>query len=298
MHVPRQLAGANTRPGEPASSPHRFCRPYANPDLQTGVKIKAGGDVVRATPSSTEGSGRQTSVPGMDNVIEKLRAGDALNATTAMHGRSRTHPLLPCRVLAGGVFALLAAAVLAAPGPAGGGQECRVVPSGSPWYRASSEHFSVLGNVPSKVVASACTQLERTLSALTAVWSLRLEGDSQVEVLLLPFGSSFDTLTSALLGDPVRRMSSLTLVRRYETSIVASVGVAMPLEVSLAHELTHALVRGTIPRPPYWLDEGLAEFFETLEIKGSTVKVGLPAQDHVYRLRKKVWYPFSELLYL
>lgn len=46
--------------------------------------------------------------------------------------------------------------------------------------------------------------------------------------------------------------------------------------LALAHELVHALVARTLPGAPPWLDEGLAEYFETIELREGFAYVGGP----------------------
>jgi hypothetical protein len=42
------------------------------------------------------------------------------------------------------------------------------------------------------------------------------------------------------------------------------------------HEMTHVLVQRSFPRVPLWLNEGLAEYFETMRIESGRVVLGTP----------------------
>lgn len=54
------------------------------------------------------------------------------------------------------------------------------------------------------------------------------------------------------------------------------------LQEDLRHEVTHALLHGVLPEVPLWLDEGLAEYFETdLDQKGIH-------PNHVIRLKRDI----------
>jgi hypothetical protein len=50
------------------------------------------------------------------------------------------------------------------------------------------------------------------------------------------------------------------------------------LRETVLHEMTHRMVRASLPRVPTWLNEGLASYWETLEIDGDTheVTIGKP----------------------
>ena len=205
------------------------------------------------------------------------------------------------RILAG-MRGLLSLALMVAggtaPGAAASDDACRLPAPSGQWHQVTSKHFTVLGNTSAKVAASACLHLERTLEALAAVTPMRLDAGAPITVLIFSSERTFDPIRSALTPGPGLLFSSLYSTSDFGRVIVAHAGVAVVLETSLAHEVAHALVRTTIPRPPYWLDEGLAEFYETAEVHGSTLRIGMPIQEHVYRLRKKRWWSFEELLTL
>jgi tetratricopeptide (TPR) repeat protein len=194
--------------------------------------------------------------------------------------------------------ALVVSSAMAVSWPPEGDEGCPLPPPHSQWYQTRSEHFTVLGDGSGKLVTSACMRLEHVLAAIEAVTPMRLNAGAPLPVLVIGSKKSFDPIRAAITPGPGLSFSSLYFAHGLERFIVANAGVEVALETSLAHELAHALVRGTIPRPPYWLDEGLAELYETIEVHGSTVKIGIAVQEHVCRLKKKAWWPFEELLAL
>lgn len=54
----------------------------------------------------------------------------------------------------------------------------------------------------------------------------------------------------------------------------------------VAHEYVHRILNRGAPRYPKWLDEGLAEFYSTLEVKGGNAIIGLPIEAHLATLAK------------
>ena len=184
------------------------------------------------------------------------------------------------------------------PGRAASDVSCRLPPEDARWYQVASRHFTVLGNTSARTVAASCAHLERTLAALETLTPMRLGAGAHIPVLLLGSGPSFGVVSSAVAPWLEVPFAGLYVTQNFERSIIASAGVVAPVERTLAHELAHALVRETMPRPPYWLDEGLAEFYATIEIGGTAVRLGLAPQEHVLKLRKKAWWAFDELLAL
>jgi hypothetical protein len=66
----------------------------------------------------------------------------------------------------------------------------------------------------------------------------------------------------------------------------------------LFHEYTHALVRTHLGAPPHWLNEGLAEFFSTVQARPRDRRsiVGLPPVNRLAHLRRDRLLPLRELL--
>jgi hypothetical protein len=63
------------------------------------------------------------------------------------------------------------------------------------------------------------------------------------------------------------------------------------------HELAHLMISNTLRRVPPWLNEGLAEYYRTLEISsdGTSVVVGKPHAAHIRRLREQ-FIPLDQLV--
>ena len=62
-----------------------------------------------------------------------------------------------------------------------------------------------------------------------------------------------------------------------------------------AHEYAHRVLSPSTPRFPLWLDEGLAELYSTLEVKGQTAVVGSANETHLTNLRNRRWLTAREL---
>lgn len=75
--------------------------------------------------------------------------------------------------------------------------------------------------------------------------------------------------------------------------IILSAGAG--LTRNAAHEYAHRVLSPSTPRFPLWLDEGLAELYSTLEVKGQTAVVGLPNETHLTNLKNRRWLRAKEL---
>jgi tetratricopeptide (TPR) repeat protein len=61
--------------------------------------------------------------------------------------------------------------------------------------------------------------------------------------------------------------------------IVLPAGAAFSRTV--AHEYVHRILNRGAPRYPRWLDEGLAEFYSTVEVRAGKALIGLPVETHL-----------------
>jgi hypothetical protein len=64
----------------------------------------------------------------------------------------------------------------------------------------------------------------------------------------------------------------------------------------LLHEYLHVITRVNVPDAPAWLDEGLSEFWSTLEIRDDALEVGRPAAGHLKTLQSGTWISLADLV--
>jgi tetratricopeptide (TPR) repeat protein len=65
--------------------------------------------------------------------------------------------------------------------------------------------------------------------------------------------------------------------------IVLHTGVG--LTRAAAHEYVHLILNHSAARFPHWLDEGMAEFYSTLDVSGASVTIGQPIEEHLRTLK-------------
>ncbi len=60
------------------------------------------------------------------------------------------------------------------------------------------------------------------------------------------------------------------------------------------HEWVHRALYHTTPGLPLWLEEGLAEYWSTLEGSGGQARLGKPSENHIKLLEDRPWLPARE----
>ncbi|HEX8413723.1 MAG TPA: tetratricopeptide repeat protein [Sphingomicrobium sp.] len=157
-------------------------------------------------------------------------------------------------------------------------------PAAAEWVEATSDHFVVYGDLKPSEAQSFAEQMERIdklLRTATQSGDTLAERANKVTIYFVPDMSAVQRLYGAGGGDvggfyrPDAQGSLAVTPKRVNNTI----GQYIRPQQILFHEYAHAiLISGSKVSYPRWLNEGLAEFFGTTEVKadGSLVLGGLP----------------------
>jgi len=166
----------------------------------------------------------------------------------------------------------------------------------TPWIRIRSEHYDVISSAPEAETRDIVGDLETLASVLTKT-SSRFR-TSRVPTTILVFANRKESAPffDLLIG---RENSTATgLYVRHGgggTMFVDASRRRQRIEKTALHELVHDLLRQTEEVPPLWIEEGLAEFFSTADLRNGRVTAGQPIREHAAQLRRKPPIPLEEL---
>jgi hypothetical protein len=150
------------------------------------------------------------------------------------------------------------------------------VPSqgGPAWTELSSEHFTLWTDAPVDVARALMRQMEdlRQVVVGTAFRSVGGPGKSLVIALRDPdevhgyIPENFAAIASPPEGNAIHQ----------GLIMLPAESKRQDVEITAAHELTHVISYSLVHHQPRWFAEGLAKFFETVEIdrKAGTVDLG------------------------
>lgn len=149
------------------------------------------------------------------------------------------------------------------------------------WRELTSEHFVLTTDLDVDDATDVVVELERLYHAFARVafpHEPRLESVSHV--------TSFANEDEWASLDPDASAYFLDETLFQPSAIVTHGEPDRRFFEILAHELTHRFVAFYFPSAPTWLNEGLAEYFETIRFDGSELLVGEPKVDATFTTAK------------
>jgi tetratricopeptide (TPR) repeat protein len=164
------------------------------------------------------------------------------------------------------------------------------------WHRVDTQHFVLLGDVPAPTLRALASDLE-ALESLLATLNPNDSTPAPARAAVMVFASEeefsryapFDTA-----GEPAA-VSGFFLRHPHGDYVAVSAG-GRDVRPVLYHEVLHRFVCHHLPEAPLWLNEGLAEFYSTLEVSRGEAWLGRPVVEHVVRLQRDARRPLSELV--
>ena len=165
------------------------------------------------------------------------------------------------------------------------------------WLKIKSKHFTLVGNASERDIRTVGTKLEQFRSVFSQLFP-RVRMDSPVPITVIvfksrsayaPFMPGYNGKTTEVAGyfQPGEDVNYISLTSEF--------GQNNPY-ATIFHEFVHSLTNDSTANMPLWLSEGIAEFYETLEVTDNDTKVtlGSPISHHVFRLRETKFMPFPQ----
>jgi hypothetical protein len=161
------------------------------------------------------------------------------------------------------------------------------------WFTCRAGNFIVFTNADAARAVRTAETLERMRAAAAATTNLNATVADPIRVFVFRSTKDYLRYGRAAIGSAPRK-DALSVIHPEAKAIFLD-ATALRGDVLLQHELAHHLVRQTFGRLPLWLDEGLAEFYSTMRVRGDVVQVGR-ARDVHRRLMRRTMVPMRDLV--
>jgi tetratricopeptide (TPR) repeat protein len=168
------------------------------------------------------------------------------------------------------------------------------------WTRVRSKNFLLVGNATEREIRLVAARLEQFREVFKRLPDAGDRFDSSVPTTVVVFrdDQSYRPFAPLYQGQPnsVAGYFQASADVNYIT-LSTDQSHVRGSEALAVHEYVHLLVKNSFPHAPLWFNEGLAEFYSTLEVAPDkrTVKLGKPIKSRVLTLRQQGWIPLSTL---
>lgn len=171
-------------------------------------------------------------------------------------------------------------------------------PAYAEWSSLTSAHFHVVGDATARDLRDVALRLEqfREVFLKLAPGAVTAAGESRIVAVVFRDERSFRPFMPRANGRrvPVAGVFAGGPAGNYIALSLEAGDEAFP---AIYHEYSHVLLARTFPGAPLWFNEGLAEYYSTLEITsdGRRALIGKPIERHVARVRERRL-PLDQLL--
>ena len=170
-------------------------------------------------------------------------------------------------------------------------------PAAADWRRIDSPNFVVIGDVSARTLRDVAMEFEGFRETLTRVMTERATSTPvPTVVIVFPSDRAFTPFKPLYQGKPIA--SAGFFIGRQDTNYIAVVteGDTDRLRI-VFHEYAHLVISNVLRNVPVWLNEGLAEFYCTYELRGAREAVlGKVIPHHLLRLQETRLLKLDELL--
>jgi len=166
------------------------------------------------------------------------------------------------------------------------------------WVQVRSPHFSIVCNSNEKQARHVADQFERMRSVFHTLFpKIRIDTLGSITVLAIKDEKEFRALEPPeYLAKGQLRLGGLFLRSADKNYVLLRLDAEGEHPYAVVyHEYTHFLLSKD-DSIPLWLNEGLAEFYQTTDIREKEVEVGEPSKEDVYLLRQNRLLPLATLL--
>lgn len=166
----------------------------------------------------------------------------------------------------------------------------RPVPLPSPkqkWVRVESPRFTVISSGDEVEARDVAANLETLADALARVDHRFAASGSKTRVLFFRRRSDSQPYFNLLLNDEASRAPGLFVSTTDGHGTMVIDGTRAFTERIVFHELVHNLLSNSGARLPLWLEEGIAEYFSTAQIRRDSLILGGPIREHLSQFRNR-----------
>ncbi len=154
-------------------------------------------------------------------------------------------------------------------------------------FEATSPHYEVHSDIDAKVCAAACRVLEESYACLTKQFAALKDDKDQprFQVFLFAGESGYQEYNDSILGQVVPHTAGL-YSSTLKQLLIWNVPQRESMVRTIRHEGFHQFLDRVMHNPPVWLNEGMAEYWETARLEGDKMVGGQLQRNHLATLTR------------
>lgn len=167
-------------------------------------------------------------------------------------------------------------------------------------FESTSDHYRVRSDIDRNTCLQVARELEYALNLYNrdlARDACSRDRDEPYAVYVFSGMEGYSTYCEGLFGD--RKPNTAGIYSPVlEQLVIWNLPAREEMLRTVRHEGLHQYLDAVVPNAPRWLDEGLAEYFETASLKRGVRTAGTPNAQHVALLSDEAtpWTPLAELV--
>ena len=182
----------------------------------------------------------------------------------------------------------------------GGGRTLQARPIRLPsenqkWVRVESPGFTIISAASESRTRDVASNLETLMAALGSIDRRFATPGNRTRVLFFARRADSQPYFDLLLNQHKASSPGMFVSTSSGEGTMIIDGTRSLMERTVFHELVHKLLDAGGARLPLWLEEGIAEYFSSTEIRGAAISIGLPVREHQSQLRNRALIPLPEV---
>lgn len=192
------------------------------------------------------------------------------------------------RVIRFAIRAILLGLVVGVPAERLSASEPELVRLSHRWTQAVTPHFILYSNSRDEVTRSVGRNLESMGQALALVHPrFHLSQGTPTRVFIFSSYRHAVPYMRLLMGSDKTSANGIFVTHSHGGSMLIDASRERRTARTAYHELVHEMIANSGWSPPLWLNEGIAEFFGTIETSRTEIRFGQPLIEHVRILRRR-----------
>jgi tetratricopeptide (TPR) repeat protein len=164
---------------------------------------------------------------------------------------------------------------------------------GTNWIEVRSANFQFFSDAGRLTTRRIAVDLEELRAVLSELTDYKLQAPIPTSIYVFKGDRSFRPYKTLYQGQPATLSGYFAATE--DANFIAINADSRDASAVIYHEFVHYVANNNMWYLPVWFSEGLAEFYESFDVSGDTVYIGLPIRRHLIELRGRAPISLEEL---